>query len=277
MILRMVWIVIGVYVGFCLLLFALQSRLLYYPTREISATPREVGLPYEDVYFQTSDGLTLHGWFVPAENARAVLLFCHGNAGNISDRLDSIRIFHGLRLSTFIFDYRGYGRSEGRPSEEGTGLDAEAAWRHLTETRGVSERGILVFGRSLGGAVAANLAAKHEPRGLIIESAFTSVPDLAAQLYPLLPAILLCCYRYDTEQALRRVRSRTLIVHSVDDDLIPVSHGHRLREAVSFGADWLEIAGSHDSGFLTSGKKYVDGLDAFVSKVLSIERREVVH
>ena len=162
---RVVWsvvfIVLGVYIGLVSILATFQSHLLYFPYRTLSQTPAAVGLAYEDVSFQAADGVVLSGWFVPSQRARGVLLFCHGNAGNMSHRLDSLQIFHRLGLSTFIFDYRGYGRSEGQPTEQGTYLDAEAAWTYLVHTRQLAPTEIIVFGRSLGGAIAAWLA--HTP------------------------------------------------------------------------------------------------------------------
>ena len=180
--------VAGLYVGLAAMVFVSQSRLVYYPQRGIIATPGQIGLSYDAVTFEAADGVRLSGWFVPAEAPRGVILFCHGNAGNISHRLESIRVFHRLGLSTFIFDYRGYGQSEGRPTEQGTYLDAEAAWRYLVQERRVAPTEIIVFGRSLGGAIAAWLAQDHTPRALIVESTFTSVRDMASHLYPFLPA-----------------------------------------------------------------------------------------
>ena len=262
-------LVIGVYVALTLLGYGLQSKMLYYPTREMDATPEDVGLSYEDVTFEAADGVKLHGWFVPAENARAVVLFCHGNAGNISGRNDTIQVFHKLRLSTFIFDYRGYGKSEGKVTEEGTYLDVEAAWKHLREVKGIGAERIFVHGRSLGGAVAAHLAAKVRARGLILESAFTSVPDRAAEIYPIFPVRTICRFKYNTLEAVGKTRCPILIIHSAEDTLIPIRHGRQLYEAASpAGRTFLEITGDHNWGFMTSGSHYTDGLDRFLTKVM---------
>ena len=174
----------------CLYLFFVQARLIYYPnipSRKLTASPSDIGLDYESVTLNTSDHVTLHGWFVPAPDRRGCLLFFHGNAGNISHRLDSLKIFHDLGLSVLIIDYRGYGKSQGSISEHGTYLDADAAWSYLTESRRIPAQEIVVFGRSLGAAVAANIASRKTPGALILESAFTSIPDMAAKLYPFLP------------------------------------------------------------------------------------------
>lgn len=258
------------YLLLCAVLYFMQSRLLYYPnlpSRELVATPSAIGLEYQSVTLTAGDGVRLHGWFVPAARERATLLFFHGNAGNISHRLDSLRIFNGLGLSVLIIDYRGYGQSEGRVSEEGTCLDAEAAWRYLTVERGVGPERIILFGRSLGGAVAARLAAESTPAALILESVFTSVPELAARYYPVFPVRLLSRFRYDSREALRQVSCPVLIVHSPDDEIIPYEHGRRLYEAAGEPKSFLAIRGGHNEGFLESGAMYVNGLDAFIASL----------
>jgi fermentation-respiration switch protein FrsA (DUF1100 family) len=263
---------LGVYLALGLLLFLSQSRLLYYPnlpSRAVVATPARIGLAYEEVALVASDGVRLHGWFLPAgEEARGVLLFFHGNAGNISHRLDSLRIFHDLGLAVLIFDYRGYGQSEGKVTEEGTYLDAEAAWRHLTEARRIPEHEIVLFGRSLGAAVATHLAVRQRPKALILESSFTSVPDLAAKYYRIFPVRWLARYRYDARTDLGAVVCPVLIVHSHDDEIIPVAHGRALYEAAREPKAFLELRGGHNDGFLASGRSYTEGLDAFLGKHL---------
>jgi len=255
------------YVAFALYLFIIQPRLLYYPDmpgRELEATPAAVGLAYEDVDLQTRDGLRLHAWFIPADNPRATVLFCHGNAGNISHRLDSILLLHSLGLQVLILDYRGYGRSEGRPSEQGSYLDVEAAWRYLLEVRDLPEAGIILFGRSLGAAVAADLASRTQPAAVILESAFTSVPDMAAGIYPWLPVRLLSRYRYDNLDKVARISAPLLIVHSREDGIIPFAHGERLFAQAREPKQFLEINGGHNDAFLTSRKAYTHGLKAFL-------------
>ena len=253
----------AVYLGVTVILFTLQSRLLYFPTNKLVSTPDAIGLEYKKVSLETSDKEHLSAWFIPARPAKGVILFCHGNGGNISHRLESILIFHGLGFSTFIFDYRGYGQSSGSPSEAGTYLDAEAAWRHLVNVERFAPSEIVVFGRSLGGAVAARLAARHSPRGLIIESSFTSVPDLASSLYPWYPVRLLCRFKYDTRAELRQKKCPLLIIHSPEDEIIPYDHGRRLFEKASQPKNFLRIAGDHNSGFFKSGSLYVSGLSDF--------------
>ncbi len=260
-------LIVGGYAALVAIAFVFQDRLLYLPgvpSRTLTATPASVGLDFEEVTLETVDGVRLHGWHVPARAARGTLLFFHGNAGNISHRLDSLALFHELDLDVLIIDYRGYGRSTGQPSEAGTYDDAEAAWRHLTAGRGIDPRRIVVFGRSLGGAVGARLAARHRPGTLIVESGFTSAPELAAEVYPFLPARRLTRFEYATERALRSVECPVLIAHSRDDEIIPYRHGRRLFEAAHEPKRFLEMSGGHNEGFLVSGARYRDGLRAFI-------------
>jgi len=264
-----IWIVItiaGVYLVFAGFLFIFQSHYIYYPERVLSVTPHSIGLQFESVSFETTDGVQLSGWFVPSKSARGVILFCHGNAGNISHRLDSIQIFHQLGLDVFIFDYRGYGQSEGKPTEQGTYKDAEAAWRYLIEERQVKPNEVIIFGRSLGGAVASWLAQSHTPGALILESTFTSLPDIAAGLYPYLPVRLLLRFEYNTAEYLGRVDCPVLIVHSRDDEIMPFDNGQKLFESAKEPKKFLETTGTHNNGFITSGKRYEDGLHTFISQ-----------
>ena len=255
-----------IYAGHAAFMFVAQSRLIYFPASEIVATPDQIGLSYKSVSFKAPDGVKLSGWFIPADSPRGVVIFCHGNAGNISHRLESIEIFHRLRLSTFIFDYRGYGTSEGTPSEEGSYLDVKGAWNYLIEHEGLAPSDIILFGRSLGGAVAAWLAGQYLPKALIIESTFTSAPDLAGELYFYLPVKLLCRYKYNALAAVREVQCPVLIVHSQEDEIVPFRHGRKLFDAANDPRAFLEIAGSHNDGFITSSSVYLNGLKAFIDK-----------
>ena len=266
MLLSIIAIAVGLYVGLVALMFFFQERLLYFPLRGIGATPARIGLTYESVQLETTDGLTLSGWFVPAEQARGVLLFFHGNAGNISHRLDSIAAFHRLGLSALIVDYRGYGQSEGKPTEAGTYLDAEAAWHYLVEDRHIPPQNIVIFGRSLGGAVAAKLAQTHPPAALILESTFTSVPDIAAQSYPFLPVRPLARIHYNTLERLPGIECPILIVHSPDDRVIPFSHGQQLFAGAKEPKEFLEINGGHNDGFMVSATRYEATLGDFVAR-----------
>ena len=253
---------------FLVFLYFYQDRLLFLPnlpSRAVERSPSAVGLAYEPVDLVTGDNIHLDGWFIPAPEQRGVILFCHGNAGNISHRLDSLLLFHRLGFSTLIFDYRGYGRSQGRPSEAGTYRDVEAAWRYLTRERSIAPSRIILFGRSLGAAVAARQATVHTPGALIVESCFTSVPDMAAELYPFLPARWLSRLDYNVQQQLRSVLCPVLVVHSRDDEIIPFRHGEALYTAANKPKQFLELRGDHNNGFLLTGQDYTQKLDTFLS------------
>ena len=259
------------YVALLVAMYAFQSRLIFLPdmpSRAVGAGPDSIGLAFESVEILAEDGIMLHAWYLPAIEPRGTVLFFHGNAGNISHRLDSLRVFNQLGLSTLIFDYRGYGRSEGKVSEAGFYLDAEAAWRHLTVERGIPAAEIVLFGRSMGAAVAASVADGHRPGALIIESGFVSVPDMAADLYPWLPARRLARIGFPTGDYLRSVTCPVLVVHSRDDEIIPFGHGQILFEMAREPKQFLELRGGHNDGFLVSGRQYHDGLDAFLAASL---------
>ena len=267
----MVSIVAMLFGGYALLVvvvFFAQSALLYFPSHEVFATPHQVGLSYQPVKFKTSDDLTLDGWYVPADPAGAgdTVLFFHGNAGNITHRLDSLLVFNELGLNTFIFDYRGFGQSEGKISEAGSYLDAEAALAYLTDTRGIAPKHIIFFGRSLGGAIAARLASGTPPKMVILESTFTSIPDLAATVYPFLPARWMSRFDYDAETYLKSVHSPVLIVHSRDDEIIPLRHAKALYAAAPGPKAFLEIRGNHNVGFLLDRNAYLKGLQHFIER-----------
>lgn len=255
---------LAIYVAIAALMYVSQSRQVYFPVRALATTPAEHGMAYEDVSLMTDDGLRLHAWFIPTAEPRGVLLFFHGNAGNLSHRIESIRIFRDLGLSVFIVSYRGYGRSEGRPGEEGTYRDARAAWRYLRDEREVPSSRIVLFGRSLGASVAAWLAARENPGAVVLESAFMSAPDLGAELLPWLPVRQLLRFEYDTRAAVRDIHAPLLVIHSRDDEIVPFRHGEAVFEAANGPKTFLEIHGGHNDGFLRSLPSYEQGLRAFL-------------
>jgi len=245
-------------------LYGAQERLVYFPSPALEATPAAVQLDYQDVELTTGDGVLLHGWYVPHPGARYTVLFLHGNAGNISHRLQTIALLHDLQLSVLIFDYRGYGRSSGTPSEEGTYRDAEAAWTHLTGERAVPAQRIVVFGRSLGGAVSVWLAVRHPPAGVILESTFASGQAMARRAAPIYPSRLLTRLRYDSLARVPQLRAPLLVVHSRTDEIVPFEQGRALYDAAPQPKRLLEIDGLHNTGFLETGAPYRDGLRDFL-------------
>ena len=269
MIVKAALVIVLAYAALAGCVFITQGSLLYYPQmgREMAATPAAQGLPYEDVSIRTEDGETLNAWWLPAARARGAVVLFHGNAGNISHRIDYARMFANLGYSTLLVDYRGYGKSTGTPTEEGTYRDALASWHWLGETRGLAARDIVIFGESLGGAVACWLAARHTPRALIVASSFTSVPDLGAELYPFLPVRLMSRFKYDTRACLKAVRAPVLIAHSREDDIIPYAHGERLYAAANEPKQFLVLRGGHNDGFIFTRAEWVAALGAFLERV----------
>jgi len=269
---RMLWnvlIALAIAYGAVLaLVFLFQSRMVYYPEigRDITVTPNSYGLAFETVDIRTGDGETLHAWWVPAADARGTVLFFHGNAGNISHRLDYLQMFHRLRYSTLIVDYRGYGRSTGSPSEEGTYRDAEAAWDYLRGAREVRAQHLVLAGESLGGAVATWLAARVGPRAVLLFSTFTSATDLGAGIYWFLPVRLISRLGYDNLAHLKRISSPVFIAHSREDDIVPYAHGRRLFDAASEPKAFLEMRGGHNDGFVFARKEWVAELAAFLDR-----------
>ncbi|MCP4602663.1 MAG: alpha/beta hydrolase [Proteobacteria bacterium] len=250
------------------LIVAFQSKLVYFPSSEIDETPDETGLPFDNVWLNTSDNIKLHGWFISAKNESAVVLLCHGNAGNISHRLSLVRMLINLDLSVFVFDYRGFGKSDGSPDEEGTYLDAEAAWKYLTETRGIAPGRIVVHGRSLGGPIASHLAVDHTPGALVVDSSFTSLPDIGQEIYPFLPVHLLSRFDYFTLQNVTKVRCPVLVIHSPSDDIVPYHHGEKIFEAAPEPKRFLKVHGGHNDNFAVSSSTYGGGLKAFIDEHL---------
>lgn len=260
--------VLAVYVGLALYLYVFQGRQLYFPnlpSRVVDASPSDIGLAFQSLTLKTADGETLDAWYIPAPQARGTLLYLHGNGGNIGHRLDPIGVFHRLGLNVLIFDYRGYGASTGKPDEEGTYADALAAWKHLTEVLHIPPKQILLFGESLGGSIGAWLAERHTPGGLVVYASFTSVEDIAQQLFPIFPAKLLVRYRYDTKSSLARLNCPVLILHSPDDEIIPFSHGQELYLAANEPKRLLELRGGHNDALLISREAYAKGIDELVA------------
>ncbi len=189
-----------IFVAFSGLMYLRQPSMTFFPISEISETPKDWGFKYEDVSLLTEDNIQLHGWFIPHEGATRTLLFFHGNAGNISHRGDSVKIFNRLGLNVFIIDYRGYGKSQGKPDEQGMYLDADSAWRYLTNSKNIEPENIILFGRSLGGAIATKLASDVPAGLLILESTFSSATDIAKSIFPLLSYFVYVRFNFNTEE-----------------------------------------------------------------------------
>lgn len=255
---------------FKLLFLYFEQKGLYHPSKTISSTPDNISISFQDVYFKTNDGKSLNGWFVPAANAEVTILYCHGNAGNISDRLHKAGFFHNAGFNFFIFDYRGYGKSSGKPNEGGLYTDAEAAYDYLLSRGDIKRDSIVVYGKSLGGPVAVNLCLKRKARALILEGSFASVTMRAQELYPLLPMGLLVSQRFDAVSNIDKITIPKLIVHGKSDEVIAFRHAQLLYEKAAFPKSFLPFKGGHNDDIYVTSDVYREELNKFLreNKVL---------
>jgi len=253
------------------LMLLFERRLIYFPQRGLDVTPQALGLVSEELPLRAEDGVRLHGWFLPVKGSRLTLLVCHGNGGNVSHRLDrALAAQAQLRTDVLLFDYRGYGRSEGSPDEEGTYRDARAAWRWLIE-KGQPPGRIVIFGESLGSAVALQLALDTGgARALVLESPFASIPEMARAVYPFLPVWPLVRTRYDNLAKVGRLRLPLLVMHGERDDVVPFAQGRRLFEAAPEPKRFYAIPGaSHNDTYLVGGDAYWRALRDFLDSPTS--------
>lgn len=285
---KVLYLVVGLLLFYAFLRWFERANL-YFPSRSHDLLPTAAGLPFEEVGFKTADGVRLSAWYSDvSEPARGpqgvepelrgvvplksgpdgplVVLHFHGNAGNISHRLPKLRIFRGIGMSALLVDYRGYGKSKGRPSEKGTYLDGEAAADYLVREKGVPLERIVYLGTSLGGAVALETALRRPPRALILESAFTSTADMGRILLPFLPVKLLVRHKYDNIGKIPRLKTPVLVLHSPEDDIIPFEMGRRLFEAAPEPKSFAELSGDHNEGFL-AGPAYAAAIRDFLEEL----------
>lgn len=269
MITRIFVYIVVLVVLFVLYVMLLESRSVFFPSVGYSAAkPSDIRLLYEDVYFLTPDGLKIHGWFVPAKKdpqEALTFLFFHGNAGNIGNRLEKIEMFHDLGSNVFIIDYRGYGLSDGRPSENGIYVDAQAAFDYLLSRQDVRHDRILAVGVSLGGAVAVDLAMNRPVCGLVMQSTMTSAKDMAKKILPIAPLFLIRTQMNSIEK-IARVTVPKLIVHSVEDEMIPFAMGQSLFAAALEPKQFLQLQGSHNEGHIFYRDIYMNGVREFLDK-----------
>jgi pimeloyl-ACP methyl ester carboxylesterase len=246
------------------LMYFQQPRMIFFPMNELYQTPANWGLEYEDVTLSTADDVELHGWYIPDRQSEHVLLFFHGNAGNISHRRESIEIFHRLGLNVLIIDYRGYGQSKGNPNEQGLYQDATASWRYLTEDKGFDPENIIIFGRSLGGAVAAQLASVVEARGLILESTMSSASDFARAVFKILSRLVVIRYDFNTAQHVQRVKYPVLVLHSPEDEIMPFQLGKKVYQLANQPKHFVHMRGDHNNGFMQSQPEYQQELNSWL-------------
>jgi uncharacterized protein len=274
-------LIVAAFVAIVLFLRWREPHMLYYPDHTIDQTPDQVGLKYDDLTLTTADGVKINGWFVHAPRSSITnhqppvtnhlspltILFLHGNAGNISHRLDKLQIFAELGVDTFIIDYRGYGRSEGQPNEQGTYRDAQAAYSFLLNTNHKSPSTIILYGESLGSAVAVNLAVKQPVGGVIIEEAFTSIGDVGQKMFPFLPVRWFVRNKYDTLSKMPRLKAPLLIFHSRNDELFDMRHAQRLLAAANEPKQLVALHGGHNDAFAVSGETYRNALKNFLDSL----------
>ncbi len=249
----------GALVAITALMLAFERRLIYFPFRELELQPVAYGLRNEEAFLVAEDGVRLHAWFLPLEAAARTVLVCNGNAGNMSYRLDrAVEMQRRLGLSVLLFDYRGYGRSEGSPDEQGTYKDARAAYRYLIESKRVPATDIVLFGESLGAAIAVQVALEGPAGALVLESAFTSIPDMARAAYPFLPPVgPLIRTRYETLAKIPKLTLPLLILHGERDEIVPLAQGRRLFEAAGGPKRFFVVPGAgHNDTYAAGGEAY---------------------
>ncbi len=244
--------------------FLNQDRFVYYPIGQINTYPSDIGLDYEEVWLRTEDDIMINAWFFEQRQSDKVVLVFHGNGGNISYNLDLAKGLLEYHFSVLLLDYRGYGESKGKPSEEGTYLDSQAALDYLLAQKGYKPDDIILLGRSLGGPIAARLASIAHPRALVLDSTFTSLKDIGSEIYPFLPVRRFFKFEYDTLAYVRRTNVPVLIIHSAEDDYISFEHAQKIFEAVKTKKSLIEIKGNHNSSFVTSQDIYLEAIRNFI-------------
>jgi fermentation-respiration switch protein FrsA (DUF1100 family) len=243
-----------------------QPGMIFFPFKNIDSTPRDWGLSYEPIRLKLKDDTTISAWYIPHPQASNTVLFFHGNGGNMSHRASSISVFQQLKLNVLIIDYPGYGESDGSPTEQGIYQSADAAWQYLVSDKKLNSKNIIIFGRSLGGAVAVDLASRVSPGAVILESTFSSVRDMAASIFPLISNFIYLRYSFDSMNKIKNVSSPLLFIHSPDDEIIPFDLGKKLFTHANPNKQLLQISGGHNDGFIKSMPTYQKTLRHFIHK-----------
>lgn len=263
---KIILYLVVIFILVCVYVRYLESKSVFYPSVRLAATPQEIGLRYEDILMATRDGTAIHGWLIKAPAAQSTLIFLHGNAGNIGDRLGKIDLFYKMGINILIFDYRGYGQSKGRSTEQGIYNDALAAFDYLKGRDDTKMMPVVGYGESLGGAVAVDLAAQRSLAALILDSTFSSAPDMARRMYPYLPT---CCMsvKLDSIRKIKNVGIPKLFLHSTDDEIVPYALGRKLYEAAPAPKAFLDIIGDHNDGYVNDGEKVKEGIKGFLKNL----------
>jgi len=256
---------------------ARESEFVYFPTTSYEANPGAFGLRYEQVEIESEDGVKLAGWIISASQLDSTcmwVLYFHGNSGNIGRTgcLEHYAQLHKIGVNILAIDYRGYGRSTGEPSEAGLYVDAEAAYGYLRHAKHVPSERIIVYGYSLGAAVSINLACKVEIGGLIVEGAFTSLPNVGQEHYPYLPTQLVTRNRFTSIQKIGSVKPPKLFVHATDDVTAPLHHGRELFAAASSPKLFLEVKGTHENAHNADTEVFYSGIARFIQSIRDNKR-----
>lgn len=261
-------VIVGLFALCAGFLYFFQEKVVFVPSREIVITPDEVGLAWEDVYLEVAPGVKINVWYILApDSTRKTVLFCPGNAGNISRRVFTAQFLTGLGVNVLLVDYRGYGRSQGAPSEKNAYADVTAAYNWLVNEKKLTPEEIYLFGRSLGGAIAIEVAGRVPTAGLIVESSFTSAAEVGRRMFPFMPVKMLSRYRFDNASKIGRLACPVLVTHSPEDDLIPYEMGQKLYELAPEPKRFIELSGAHNDRFYYESDIYINGLREFFGLV----------
>lgn len=261
-------IIIALVLLFIIVLRATENSMIYFPSKypEGIWNPEDYGVTVEDVYFKTEDGLKLHGWFVPSKENKITMIWFHGNAGNLSGRLENIKYLMELNINVFIFDYRSYGRSEGSlPDEKTIYIDSRAAYQFLLQKKNILKENLIFFGRSLGGAMAVEMAQEFGCAGLIIESSFPSAKDMARRMFPFLPVQYIMKTKFDSGRKIKNIDCKKLFIHGNRDTIVPFELGKKLFDAAPGPKTFYEIEGAdHNDTYVVGGSRYFEVINDFI-------------
>ena len=269
-------IILGVLVLAPLYLMFIEKQLIYYPSRALDGKPTDAGLPFEEATIEVEPGVTVHGWFIKAakEPSVATILFSHGNAGNISNRVDRVHALRSLGVDFLLYDYRGYGKSTGSPDEEGTYRDGRAAYDYLVNVRHIDAKKIVLMGESLGCAISVQLALDRPAAGLVLEAPFASIVHMAREVYPFLPVGPFVRTRYDNLAKIPKLRMPLLLFHGTEDEVIPFNHGKMLADAAPEPKLFVSVNGAHHNDvYVVGGETYKRALAEFVQHAVPTAAR----
>lgn len=261
---KILFIIVILFICFLSYVRYLERHSIFYPSKNLENVPSDLGMLYEDIYFQTQDGVKLNAWFIAGDPGGKTVLFIHGNAGNIGDRMNKIGIFHALGVNVFIVDYRGYGKSEGEPSEQGVYLDMLATYDYLIDEKNIAAQDIVVYGVSLGGAFAVDLATKREVAALIVDASFSSGLDMARRMFPYVPSFLIKT-QLNSAQKVKTLTMPKLFLHSRADEIVPFDLGKKLFDMAAQPKQLVELLGGHNDAHEVDRDKFISTLNSFLN------------